>query len=396
MKIAVICPKFKKSNINKLPWKYIYKMSCFLNKNNDIFILTDSKDKFHEIRTIRVDKLFVPLIGETKEVLDVLNKEKPDKCIMLVGLTSFLRNEFKISQPLIGIYTSPQYSFKELIRNIGIKDSLKYYKYTSIHYLNALIPNYFVKKWESKFEKIIFLSNDTLSKIVKRGLSREKAIFLPPGIDEEFLIPTGKEEIQKIKQKINKENIPVIMYFTSPLTLRGTDTLIKAFCKVRKKFSSKLIFLSRIDNSELLKEEEILTRIAEKEGIIDSIEIISKNLSQKQLRIYLSISKIICLPFKIVISDIPVSLLESMALGKTIVSTNVGCIPLILNGNGIIVKPNDSDDLADKLIKLLKNDHLLNEMENKSREFIENYPNWAKVEEKLKEKIENSYEIFED
>ena len=49
---------------------------------------------------------------------------------MLLGLTSFLRKEFKINKPVIGIFTSPLYSIRELIGNIGLIDSFKYRKYT--------------------------------------------------------------------------------------------------------------------------------------------------------------------------------------------------------------------------------------------------------------------------
>jgi hypothetical protein len=45
MKIAVICSDFKRSNINKLPWKYIHKISTCLDKDNQIVVITDTPEK---------------------------------------------------------------------------------------------------------------------------------------------------------------------------------------------------------------------------------------------------------------------------------------------------------------------------------------------------------------
>ncbi|MDI6644162.1 MAG: glycosyltransferase family 4 protein [Methanobacteriaceae archaeon] len=385
MKIAIICPDFQKSNIRKMPWKYIYEIAKYLGKKHEIVIITDSNKQDIEKMNIKsIKKLFSPMKGETEELLDILYQENPDKCIMLLGLTSFLRREFKINKPVIGIFTSPIYSIKELIKNIGMKDSLKYRKYTAIHYLNALIPNLFVKKWTKKFDKIIFLSKYTQKKMISKGLCKSNSVLIPVGIDKSFLNWPEIENVENVRKRINPYNLPIVMYFTSPLTIRGTDILVKAFSKVRKEIPSKLIFLSRRDYEELHKEEIILKEIAAKKGISNSIEIISKDLTPKEIKEYISASDIICLPFKIVISDIPVSILEGMALNKPVISTNVACVTEMLNGNGLIVNTNDSEDLANSIIELINNKSLFNKISYQSREYMENYPDWTFVGENIK------------
>ncbi|WP_321422015.1 glycosyltransferase family 4 protein [uncultured Methanobacterium sp.] len=392
MKIIIICPDFQKSNIRKLPWKYVYEIAKYLSKKHKVTVITDSdKMDLDEIKIVSLKRLFIPLIGETEELLNIIKKENPDKCIMLLGLSSFLRKDFKIDKSVIGIFTSPIYSINDLITNVGIKNSVKYRKYTFIHYLNALIPGYLVRKWGNKFDQLIFLSKDTQKKLIQAGLPPEKAFFLPPSVDDEFFLSPKHEDVDKIKIRINPENVPVIMYFTSPLTLRGTDILVKAFSRVRKRMTCKLVFLSRIDHNELLKEEEILNKIATREGINDSIEIISTYLSLEQIKGYLATSNVVCLPFKIVLSDIPVSILEAMALEKPVISTNVGCIPEILEKNGITVNPNDPNDLADSLKQLLTNKDLANKMGNKSGKYMQNYPKWDEIAEKFIEIVENNH-----
>jgi glycosyltransferase involved in cell wall biosynthesis len=302
---------------------------------------------------------------------------------MLLGLTSFLRKEFKIKQPTFGIFTSPIYNLKELISNIGIFNLFKYRKYTFIHVVNSLIPDYLVKKYSGSFEKIVFLSNYSCQKLVDKGFPKEKSVIIPVGVDEHFKEDTDIEELKKFQRNINPENIPLIMYFTSPLTLRGTDTLIKAFGDIRKEKKSKLIFLSRVDHPELQKEEKILRQLAIKNNISDSVEIISDYLSQDVLKNYLSAADLICIPFKIVISDIPVSILEAMSIGKPVISTKVACLPELLP-NGILVKANNPKNLADSLSRLVNDRNLSNNLGMNNKFLMEKYPSWDQIASNFK------------
>ena len=51
----------------------------------------------------------------------------------------------------------------------------------------------------------------------------------------------------------------------------------------------------------------------------------------------------------------PITLLEAMALGLPIISTNVGGVPSLIEntGTGLLVAPNDSDQMAKNIIKLI-------------------------------------------
>lgn len=57
-------------------------------------------------------------------------------------------------------------------------------------------------------------------------------------------------------------------------------------------------------------------------------------------------------------------LIEWMSLGKTVISTNVGSIPEILQDGkgGYLVQPNEPLKMAERIIQLFKNQNLLDEM----------------------------------
>jgi glycosyltransferase involved in cell wall biosynthesis len=63
----------------------------------------------------------------------------------------------------------------------------------------------------------------------------------------------------------------------------------------------------------------------------------------------------IALPFEIVPSDVPVSILETMALGLPLVTTDIACLPeLVPDGAGLVIAPGRPELLADAIHDLAK------------------------------------------
>jgi glycosyltransferase involved in cell wall biosynthesis len=75
------------------------------------------------------------------------------------------------------------------------------------------------------------------------------------------------------------------------------------------------------------------------------------------------------------IDNMPVSIMEAMALGLPIVSTNAGGLPyLIENGaDGILIPVKDEKLMAEAIVNLLKNPSKAMEMSKKAREKAENF-----------------------
>jgi glycosyltransferase involved in cell wall biosynthesis len=69
---------------------------------------------------------------------------------------------------------------------------------------------------------------------------------------------------------------------------------------------------------------------------------------------------------------IPVALMEAMAFGIPVISTDTGGVPELLgDGSGIMVKEKDSEAIADSIEKLMNDPTYYNLMSNKGREKIE-------------------------
>jgi len=82
---------------------------------------------------------------------------------------------------------------------------------------------------------------------------------------------------------------------------------------------------------------------------------------------------------------LPNVLLEAFALGKPVVSTEVGGVTEVLEDgvNGFIVNPGDAQTLADRLLRLLQNPKLAASMGRHGRSTIEQRFSFASRTERL-------------
>jgi len=389
MKVCVICFDFRKENLRRQPWRYIYELSEGLAERGfDVVIITNGDANSIDNLKIKNVRKISSFLGETQEVLEILEKEKPEVVIMLLGLTSFLRLNFRINYPVIGILTSPIYYLSEIL-NVGFQELKLHYNYILPHLIGSLIPSFLIRRYAKHFEYIVVLSKENMRRLKNLGV-KTKIKVIPPGVDKFFLGLSDLNKVRKLRMKINPEGNPVILYFGSPLTLRGTDTLIKGFSEVRIRIPSKLLFLLRLDHQQLVTEEELLKNIARKCGASDAIIFMSKYLIPTEVKEYLTIADIVCLPFKIVISDVPISILEAMCVGKPVISTSIGCIPEILAGKGIVIDSNNPMQLAEALIKLLNDKEKAYKLGDKCRNAMYAYPRWTDYVEKFMELIRDT------
>jgi len=77
-----------------------------------------------------------------------------------------------------------------------------------------------------------------------------------------------------------------------------------------------------------------------------------------------------------------VSVMEIMALGLPIVSTNVGGLPYLLDDeiNAILVDKNDSIAMTEAIVRLLKSNAFVEEITKNAREKVEKF-DWAHLKE---------------
>lgn len=217
-----------------------------------------------------------------------------------------------------------------------------------------------------------FQSNRRLMNLV---LKSAQHIVAPSSYLAEFFIKNGLKvktipnfiELENYKFKIREEcNRKII-------ALRGFNEIynplmtVKAFEKVRKLFPDAELLL--IGNKDEGCYEEIKNYISN--GGIAGIELRNKMSRAEWTRISENYDIMVSNP---IIDNTPVSLIEGLALGICIISTNVGGIPKLFSNEVIVMIENRNIDLlANEICHLFENNRKCKDLSLKGREFAEKF-----------------------
>lgn len=389
MKVCIVCYGLNEYNIRLQPWRYIFEIASGISKKGiNVVVVTDGSSERQNLNDIKIryiKRLRKLPFQSNEELIFLIKSEKPDIILWSVTALDYLYLKLfkQVNIPIIGMFTGPIYRFSDL-RRIGANEILNNAKLLSAHILYASLPSFFIHDLVNSpyCSKTFVMSRKNKEIIVEMGGYENKVVHIPVGVDEfDF---KSFEEYDSIINKygLDKDSFNVL-YFGSPITIRGIDSLIKAISKVKIDYPYvKLLILSRRRDNELSHEEMEIHDLIQKLDVEKNVQIISGFLSKDEVKKFLCFSDLVTLPFKIVPSDMPTSILESMVMGKTVISTSIDGIPELLeNGRGLVVKPNEEEDLVDKILFSIQNQDLTKSIGKKAALYMQTYPKWSDVSE---------------
>ncbi len=157
---------------------------------------------------------------------------------------------------------------------------------------------------------------------------------------------------------------------------KGTYDLINAICGATKYVDDLKVYLAGDGECEEAK------KTIQQKGLSKNIEVVGWIDFNQKIEI-LKKSSVLLLPSYN--EGLPMAILEGMACGKAIISTNVGAIPeVVKEANGIIIEPGDIKSLEAAIIKLSLNDEIINEMSKNNIEKINNSYSVEIMHEKIR------------
>lgn len=392
MKVCIICKNINKDNINRLPKRIIYEISKgLLSYGNDVVIISTingggiCEEILNGIKIRRLKKLSNLYSNVSSELIDEIKYHSPDIILWLLGTTTFLRpiHNMCVGVPNIGIFTSPLYNIKDIV-NAGLWEMYRSIRYLWTHILGLMTPKMLIKNGlnGNVFNKVVVVSHDVKKNLIHIGVKEQNIRIIRIGISNEDFYIESSPSMNDIKHSFISNEDFLITYFGSPLTLRGIDTLIKAFSIVNKKHpKTKLLLLTRIDHPHENAYVSMLRKMCNRLLINNSVYFYDKFLHRNILKSIIASSKLIILPFKIVISDTPLVILETLALGKLLITTPVdGITELIYPDRGILVAPNNPHELATSMENVYLNFNAYVPLMRNARIFMnELYPKWSDV-----------------
>jgi len=239
------------------------------------------------------------------------------------------------------------------------------------YWLDKLIFKRLSKKIWKKAERVVTNSSD-LKNLAQKASPNQEIDIIYNGINTEEFFP---KQITKEKE----DEIKIVS--TSRLIARkGIEYLLKGFLKFNKEYkNSKLVLVGDGD----LREE--LENVVLKEGVTNSVDFLGAIFHDKISEIYRD-SDVFVLPS--LNEGMSNSLLEAIASGLAILSTDTGGAKELIKDCGKIIKKENSEDIFNKLKELKENPQQLEEMKKNARRKAESM-SWERVAEKYKEIYEN-------
>jgi glycosyltransferase involved in cell wall biosynthesis len=165
---------------------------------------------------------------------------------------------------------------------------------------------------------------------------------IPPGIDKTIWFPGDK------KKQTSDETI--FLYTGSPKRIRGFNQILDAFSMLSRE-KIKLKILAR--GADAPEVEKIQLRL-KKRGILDHTQLIGGWMSSGQLRQHISNADAVLLPFILVPSELPVTVMEVIACGTPPIVSDIDGLPEAVGDCGMVVPQADTKQLADAIARFHK------------------------------------------
>ncbi len=279
---------------------------------------------------------------------------------------------------------------------ISIPKILHYYDAMSmLFYRNFLVDKNVIKKiyWYIQYKKIINFEHqfssmfDKVTVVAtkdkswlteKSGLNNSKVEVIPNGVDIEYFVPYGKQEVENIRKKYN---------------ISTPSLLFRGIMNFQPNIDACLWFLNNVYPIVKKHIPEIKFYIVGPGTPKKIKKYVNKDIIVtgyvEDLRVYIAATSINICPM-ISGSGIKNKILESLAMGKPSVITSIACegIPELKDGENVLIA-DTPQEFADKIILLFKNNDLYQKIAYNGRKLVEKNYTWEKAVKKF-------YKLFEE
>jgi glycosyltransferase involved in cell wall biosynthesis len=340
-----------------------HETSNLQSKNNQVTVLTVKRG--HKIEDVHCNYI-LKQFRWLKMPWDFFGMENP----ICPGLWwELLRSDYDVLHAHSQLFFTTFFSI--ILNKIKNKPSI-----ITVHGIKAVrdkTTNLFQEIWLQVLARYIFKITDKVQcmtekdakEIQRYGVNNNKIVIIPNGIDTTLFKPSNPD---------NKHN-DFILWIGRFVEEKGLKYLVEAMEFVTKDYPNKKVIL--VGEGPL--KEDIQCQIHNKD--LDKIFEIRNNCSQKEIATLMKKCELFILPS--LKEGFPKSILEAMASGKPIITTN-GLKDVVGNA-GITVTPESTEELKNAIIFYLSNPSEEKKSGTRGRKYIEENYSWDIVNKKIEE-----------
>ncbi len=321
------------------------------NKNFQIYRL----DSFLRFREYRISFSLLPFLMRNEKSIDIIHSHALRSYQEDMGaIFSLLKKKPLIISPHGGISINWDYSDKipKMISDKSIGYIKK--KISNIHYISV-----------TKME---------IPLIKKYGKVSEQNIhYIPHGVNTEIFKPVDS---YNLKKKLGLENYDVILYVGRIAKGKGVDKLVKILNLIHQKNKRvKLVIIG--GNAGYL---QTVNELIQKYNLSKQVLYLGY-ISKENLPVYYSMADLVIYPSRQEIFGLV--LCEAMACGKAVIGSDImGPSEIIIDGEtGYTSDFKDIEGLSERILTLLEDKLLLNQMGRNGLARVKSEFTWKKAAE---------------
>ena len=226
-------------------------------------------------------------------------------------------------------------------------------------------------------DKIITCSHSTKSDIIKfYKISPDKISVIYWGVDEEFTPIKDYHSIEKVKTKYNIKNY--ILYTGVLQPRKNLIRLIEAFNVLKNEKNLDLMLV--ISGKKGWFYDKIFQRVEKLK--LNKDVIFTDYVSKEELQLLINGAEVFILPSLYEGFGLP--LLEAMACGTPVITSNVSSMPEVVGDAGILINPYSIEEISKAINNILTDRQLRETMVNKGLERAKLFPWGNAARETLK------------
>ena len=305
-----------------------------------LFLLSLIQNVKRKIAEIDPDVVHAISAGYHYSLAAVFLRDKYPTVLTAYGITAkqikYYREEYKKIQKIRTYILSPIHIIKE-------------------RYVLSKIPN-------------IIVDSASIKNIVSKW-TKSKICVVPAGIEY--------DEIQKIQSQILLNEKPDIFFVNNLKKIKGVDILLKAIPIVIRLVPNLSVYIAGSG-----PQENELKNLVERSNLEKHVKFLGV-ISDEEKYQYYKACELVVVPSRWDCQ--PAALFDAAASGKPVIASDMSNPGIVEDGKtGVIFESENAEDLADKIVTLLKDEKLREEMGKAAKEKAKQY-DWSKVAERYVE-----------
>ena len=209
----------------------------------------------------------------------------------------------------------------------------------------------------------IIVQSRLMESLVRRQ-TRSEIHIVPEGIE--------LEKLQQYQTQDKLSDYPDIFVAVSFRKLKGMDILIRAVSMVKESVPDIRVYIGGSG-----EEENNLRSLVAELDVEDQVKFLGFIADEKEKYRYYSACKIVVVPSRW--DNEPFAALDGAAMGRPVIASNTCNASVVVNGEtGYIFENENVEELAECIVKLLKDDNLRSRMGEAIREKVKEY-DWPMI-----------------